>query len=48
MSLLLKMEDKRACEREADKQEFREIRIKEREEDKQAMIQVMDNCIGEK
>jgi hypothetical protein len=48
MSFLLQMEEKRASEREADKQEFREIRVREREEDKQAMIEVIDSSIGEK
>ena len=48
MGFLLKMEDKRASDREADRQELREIRVKEREEDKQEMIKVIDKCLGEK
>ena len=44
MVFLLKMEDKRA----AEKEEQAEIRKKEREEDRGEMLKLMDNCMGEK
>ena len=44
MGFLLKMEEKRA----ADKEEQAEIRKKEREEDRDEMMKLMDNCVGEK
>ena len=43
MGFLLKMEDKRAEEKE----ELADIRKKERQEDREEMIKLMDNCLGE-
>ena len=48
MGFLLKMEDKRARERDADRQEMKELREKERKEDKEEIVKVIDNCLGEK
>ena len=42
------MEEKRAKEREEDKEEWRAIREKERKEDKEELIKVIDKCIEEK
>ena len=44
MGFLLKMEDKRTKEKE----ELAEIRKTERKEDREEMIKLMDNCLGEK
>ena len=43
MEFLRKMEEKRAVDREADRQE-----LKERQEDKEEIIKVIDECLGEK
>jgi hypothetical protein len=48
MGFLLKMKEKRAIDREADRQELQDIRVKERKEDKEEMIKVINICIGEK
>ena len=48
MGFLLKMEDKRANDREADRQEMKEQREKERQEDKEEIVKVIDKCLGEK
>ena len=48
MGFLLKMEDKRAKDREADRQEMKEQREKERQEDKEEIVKVIDKCLGEK
>ena len=44
MGFLLKMEEKRT----AEKEELGKIRKQEREEDRNEMIKLMDNCMGEK
>ena len=44
MGFLLKIEDKRAKERE----ELEDIRKKERQEDKEEMVKLVNSCLGEK
>ena len=48
MKFLKNMEEKRAKEREDDKEESRAIREKERKEDKEEFMKVIDKCIVEK
>ena len=48
MKFLLNMEDKRAKEREADRLEMKQLRERERIEDMEEILKVIDNCIGEK